>query len=472
MRSVFWFRQDLRIQDNPGLIEAAKNGKVLPIYILDDENPGGYKIGNASRWWLHHSLKSLSESLGGKLAFFVGNPIEVFQKIIRSENIQEIYWNRCYEPWRIQRDSKIKEVLKKEGINVKSFNASLLWEPLEIYKKDGNPFKVFTPFYKKGCLSCESPRLPLLKAKEICFLETSIGLSLNTLDLISNIHWGEKFKDYWKIGEEGAHQSLKIFLKKGLAFYKGGRDFPSRPYTSRLSPHLHFGEISPHLIWQAIKGGNENHLHFQNELGWREFSYYLLYHFPTLPNENFQKKYDHFQWKKSPEHLRCWKKGKTGIPFVDAAMRELWETGYMHNRMRMVVGSFLVKNLLIHWHEGESWFWDCLFDADLANNSSGWQWIAGCGSDAAPYFRIFNPVTQAEKFDPEGTYIHQFLPELRNISPPYLFAPWTAPKEFLEKAGVELGKTYPFPIVDIKKSREDALLAFRNLKTSSNLTSG
>ena len=267
----------------------------------------------------------------------------------------------------------------------------------------------------------------------------------------------------WVVGEKAAHQHLARFLQEGLPYYKGGRDFPARPYVSRLSPYLHFGEISPHAVWHALQKekDEENVSHFQRELGWREFSYSLLYAFPELPSKNFQAKFDRFPWKKDPQKLKAWQKGQTGIPFVDAAMRELWQTGYMHNRARMVVASFLVKNLLIHWHEGEAWFWDCLVDADLANNSASWQWVAGCGADAAPYFRIFNPVTQGEKFDPDGAYICRYVPELKNLPPPYLFSPWTAPEQVLEKAGVELGKHYPHPIVDLKKSREEALKAFR-----------
>lgn len=461
MKNIFWFRQDLRLQDNPGFIEAVKGGSVLPIYILDDINAGKHQMGRAGRWWLHHSLNNLSESLEGKLAFFKGDPKRILPELIRSEKIDGVYWNRCYEPWRIHRDKEIKEALKKVGVVVKSENASLLWEPWEICKKDGEPYKVFTPYFKKGCLTSEQPREPLEKPQQFTLLETAKGEPLDTL---SHEHWEEKLQDYWEIGEDGAHQRLETFLKEGLNYYKGGRDFPARPYVSRLSPYLHFGEISPHAVWHAASGHDENSLHFRSELGWREFSYYLLYHFPSLPEDNFQTKFDHFQWKKNPQHLKSWQKGQTGIPFVDAAMRELWETGYMHNRMRMVVGSFLVKNLLLHWHEGEAWFWDCLLDADLANNSASWQWVAGSGADAAPYFRIFNPVTQGEKFDPDGTYTRRFVPELKDLPLPYLFAPWMAPDQVLKKAGVHLGETYPHPIVDLKESREKALEAFSRLK--------
>jgi len=464
MKNIFWFRQDLRLEHNPGLIESAKDAAVLPIYILDDINAGKHKMGEASRWWLHHSLKSLSKSLRGKLAFFKGDAKQILIELTKSENIQGVYWNRCYEPWRIQRDTNIKNALKKEGVQANSFNASLLWEPWEIYKKDGDPFKVFTPFYKSGCLSYEPPEKPLEPPKKLNISSTTKGKPLDSLDLLSGKKWENKMSSYWKIGEIGAKERLKQFLKNGLEFYKKGRDFPSHDHVSRLSPHLHFGEISPNTVWYAVKGQNENHTHFRTELAWREFSYYLLYHFPTLPEKNFQKKYDKFQWKTNIKHLRLWKKGQTGIPLVDAGMRELWETGYMHNRLRMVTGSFLVKNLLLHWREGEAWFWDCLLDADLASNSASWQWVAGCGADAAPYFRIFNPTTQGEKFDPKGTYIRRFIPELKDLPIRYLFSPWTAPEDVLRKAGVKLGTTYPRPIVDLKKSREEALETFKGLK--------
>ncbi|MCB1110326.1 MAG: deoxyribodipyrimidine photo-lyase [Chlamydiia bacterium] len=452
-QSIFWFRQDLRLRDNPGLIEAAKQGSVLPIYILDDK----HQMGEASRWWLHHSLQELSKSLNEKLVLFKGDPLTILRKLIASEGIGAVYWNRCYEPWKIKRDQKIKEALKKEGIEVQSFKASLLWEPWEIHKS----YKVFTPFYQKGCLALPPPRDPLLKPSQIALLQTTQG---ETLELLPKKNWGDKLKNEWKIGEEAAHHRLATFLQEGLPYYKGGRDFPACPYVSRLSPHLHFGEISPYTLWDALKKerDEENVSHFQKELGWREFSYSLLYTFPDLPNKNFQAKFDRFPWKKDPQKLKKWQKGQTGIPFVDAAMRELWQTGYMHNRARMVVASFLVKNLLIHWHEGAAWFWDCLVDADLANNSASWQWVAGCGADAAPYFRIFNPVTQGEKFDPDGAYIHQYVPELKHLHPPHLFSPWTASKQVLEKAGVELGKNYPYPIVDLKESRKEALKAFKS----------
>eukprot|EP00758_Cryptobia_borreli_P009758 Tbor_TRINITY_DN5507_c1_g2::TRINITY_DN5507_c1_g2_i2::g.12904::m.12904/K01669/phrB; deoxyribodipyrimidine photo-lyase len=464
MKNIFWFRQDLRLEDNPGLFESVINADVLPIYILDDVNAGKHKMGDASRVWLYHSLNSLSKSLGDKLFFFKGDAKTVLLELIKSENIQGVYWNRCYEPWRIQRDSDIEKALRKEEIHVNIFNGSLLWKPWEIKNKVGEPYKVYTYFYKCACESHTSPNKPLGPPKTLKLLSTTKGCPLDDLDLISGKAWEDKISSHWKIGERGAKERLKEFLKNGVEFYKKGRDFPSHNHVSRLSPCLHFGEISPNTLWHAVDGKNENHVHFRRELAWREFSYYLLYHFPTLPEKNFQKKFDNFKWKTNNKHLRLWQKGQTGIPVVDAGMRELWETGFMHNRVRMITASFLVKNLLLHWVEGEAWFWNCLVDADLASNSASWQWVAGSGADAAPYYRIFNPVTQGEKFDPKGIYVRRFIPELKDLPLRYLFSPWTAPEDELRKAGIKIGSTYPQPIVDLKKSRVEALEAFKSLK--------
>ncbi|MCB1084472.1 MAG: deoxyribodipyrimidine photo-lyase [Chlamydiia bacterium] len=467
MKTIVWLRQDLRLSDNPALHAATERGEVYPLYILDDVNAKEEKMGAASRWWLHYSLSALSEALKGHLSLFSGDPLPFLKKFIKEQGISAIYWNRCYEPWRIQRDKTIKKALKEEGIEVKSFKGSLLWEPLNILKSDGTPYRVFTPFYK-ACQKEDPPRKPFPHPKlKTAQLEGS--LTLDQLNLLPKKSWSKKLEGLWEIGEAGAEKAAQKFLKIALATYKKERDYPGREGVSRLSPHLHFGEISPHQIFAAAHQEKESVglNHFISELGWREFSYYLLYHFPTLPNKNFQSKFDSFPWQNSPSHLKKWQKGMTGIPMVDAGMRELWETGYMHNRSRMIVGSFLVKNLLLDWRAGERWFWDCLVDADLASNSASWQWVAGCGADAAPYFRIFNPITQGEKFDPDGVYIHRFVPELANLPPPSLFAPWTAPKEELEKAGITLGKTYPYPIVDLKKSREKALKAFSKIKGTS-----
>lgn len=470
--TIFWFRQDLRLSDNPGFFEAAQNGSVLPIYILDNEPPCKFKMGGASRWWLHHSLNSLNKSLDGKLNIYTGPTKDVLQTLIKSNNISAVYWNRCYEPERIRDDTEIKAELTQLGIECKSFNGSLLWEPWEVLKKDHTYYKVFTPFYRNGCLQAKAPRIPLPKPENIKCIKDNQSLTISDLNLLPTIPWDKKMESYWEIGEGAAQRKLHTFLEGGLQNYKEYRNHPSKPNTSRLSPHLHFGEISPNQAWHAAQ--HYGHAHrlendldcFLSELGWREFSYYLLYHFPDLPSKNFQSKFDHFPWQYADAFLNVWQQGKTGYPIVDAGMRELWQTGYMHNRVRMIVASFLVKNLGIHWRQGADWFWDCLVDADLASNSASWQWVAGSGADAAPYFRIFNPILQGEKFDPDGDYTRRFVPELKNIPNKYLYNPWKAPEHVLKTSRVVLGTTYPRPIVDLEKSRDRALQAYQSCKNS------
>lgn len=469
---IHWFRQDLRLNDNPALSDAASCGEILPIYILDDINSGEYFMGGASRWWLYNSLTSLNVSLKGRLRVYRGNPADILIEVAKNNSVGSIYWNRCYEPWQIKRDKDIKKVLEEHNILTKSYNGSLLWEPWEVLKQDGTPYKIFTHYYRKGCLGAKPPRDPILRPTKL-FLDDGNNLTdINDLKLLPKTSWYNKLKKSWSAGEEAAHQKLDMFLNEGLDGYKEDRNFPYKLNVSKLSPYLHFGEISPNYIWYKLqlKGlGYNNDIdidHFCSELGWREFSYYLLYNFPNLPKQNLNHKFNTFPWSQNQYLLECWQKGQTGIPIVDAGMRELWETGYIHNRVRMIVGSFLVKNLLLHWHHGERWFWDCLVDADLANNSASWQWIAGCGVDAAPYFRIFNPVTQGQKFDSVGQYTRTFIPELQNIPDKYLFNPWDAPDNILDNAGIVLGTDYPRPIIDLKQSRNKALEAFSSLKST------
>ena len=473
--AIHWFRQDLRLSDNPALDSAAQYETLIPIYILDEVNSGEFKMGAASKWWLHQSLTKLNESLDEKLLVYQGNPHEILNKLIEEHEVSYVTWNRCYEPWRIDRDKEIKRNFEDKNVTVESFSASLLWEPWTISKDDGTPYRVFTPFYKKGCLNSEEPRLPSGKVDlSNLYSEDLSSGSITELNLLPTIKWYKSFEEEWNPGEIGAEQNLNSFLDSGLLNYKEGRNFPSQEFVSRLSPHLHFGEISPNEVWyraktkEGISGIEKSLAHFHSELGWREFSYYLLYHFPDLPNKNFQEKFDIFPWQENEEFLALWQKGNTGYPIVDAGMRELWQTGYMHNRLRMIVGSFLVKNLLIDWRFGERWFWDCLVDADLASNSASWQWVAGSGADAAPYFRIFNPITQGLKFDPEGEYTKKYVPELRDLPNKYLFSPWEAPENILADAGIELGKNYPKPMVDLKLSRETALEAFATTKKENN----
>lgn len=469
---LLWFRQDLRLTDNPALLEATRSGlKIVPVYILDDDTSAEWKMGGASRWWVHHSLKALDASLSDSMVFRSGNAEVVIPALVKEFGAKAVYWNRCYEPWRIARDKKIKDVLTKNGVTAESFNASLLWEPWTVSKQDGTPYKVFTPYFRRGCLGVGEPPEPKPCPKVIPLHIRQIPSDLDTLKLLPSKpepRWDLKMETFWKVGEVGAQQRLEEFIDAEMSGYKEGRNHPAKANVSRLSPYLHHGEISPRQVWHAAKQAGlaqqkEKDLDtFHSELGWREFSYSLLYHFPSLPVKPLQERFEAFPWAAAtPNALEKWQKGQTGYPIVDAGMRELWETGYMHNRVRMVVGSFLVKHLRFHWHHGEKWFWDCLVDADLASNSASWQWIAGCGADAAPYFRIFNPVTQGEKFDTTGEYVRRWCPELAKLPDSLLHKPWEAPPLILAQAGVTLGKTYPAPMVDHKAAREAALAAFK-----------
>jgi len=465
--AIMWFRQDLRLADNPALSRAAQGGRLLPIYILDDENAADHAMGGASRWWLHHALARLNRNLEGALRLYRGRAEDLLPQLVETHGADLVCWNRCYEPWRIARDKGIKSALVEAGIKVESDNGSLLWEPWEVLKADGTPYRVFTPFYRRGCLGAAPPRKPLPVPHSLIAAngKDTLAVGLDDLDLLPRVRWDRSLEPRWTIGEAGAKQQLEAFLDDGLTNYKEGRNFPARRNVSRLSPHLHWGGISPHQVWHAaaMAAPSADLDHFRSELGWREFSYSLLYHFPDLPTTNLQTSFDRFPWRSDPDLLQRWQRGQTGVPIVDAGMRELWQTGYMHNRVRMIVGSFLVKNLLQHWHEGARWFWDCLVDADLASNSASWQWIAGCGADAAPFFRVFNPVLQGRKFDPEGSYTRRFVPELADMPVSHLFNPWEAPAELLKAAGVDLGTTYPKPAVDLKRSREEALAAYKQI---------
>lgn len=464
--AIYWFRQDLRLTDNPALHAVVQDYQILPIYILDDTNAKSNEMGAASRLWLHHSLLDLQKNLDHKLSLYKGNPLTILQKIMARLPVKTIVWNRCYEPWRITRDKQIKSTLEKAGVNIKSFNGSLLWEPWQVNKTDGTPYRVFTPFYRKGCLTAEPPRTILPTPATLDLRHDEASITLNELGLTPKFAWDQHMLKCWAISESGAQSKLAEFIEHGLPYYKDGRDLPAKRYTSLLAPYLHFGQLSPNQVWHVVRqqGDDKNIDYFCSELGWREFSYHLLYHNPDLRTLNLQSKFDNFPWQENPDHLKAWQQGQTGIPMVDAGMRELWHTGYMHNRVRMIVSSFLVKNLRLHWHHGEQWFWDTLFDADHANNSASWQWVAGCGADAAPYFRIFNPVTQGQKFDSDGDYIRRWIPEIEHLPTKYLFSPWDAPETVLTAADITLGEDYPLPIVDLKASREAALAAFASLK--------
>lgn len=467
--AIHWFRQDLRLADNPALTLAAQHRSVLAIYIVDDVNAGNYPMGAASRWWLHHSLAALNDSLQDKLALYAGNPIDIFAGLISRLQLAAVYWNRCYEPWQISRDTKIKAYLKAKGIAVNSANGSLLCEPWQVTRNDATPYKVFTPFYNKLAFQAELSRQPLpVPANLNCITDSHHALQLDDLSLLPEPSKNKKLAAHWRAGEREAWQCWQEFSAAKLAGYDSDRDFPAKDGVSKLSAPLHFGEISPNQIWHTARTlSSSGCASFCRQLGWREFCYNLLYYHPELPFRNLRPKFDKFAWRDDAALLQAWQAGLTGVPLVDAGMRQLLETGYIHNRVRMVVASFLVKNLRLHWHNGARWFWDNLVDADLANNSAGWQWVAGCGTDAAPYFRIFNPVSQAQKFDPEGNYIRRFVPELALLPDKYLSSPWQAAPATLKLAKVELGSCYPAPVVDLKQSRHDALAAFQELSLPS-----
>ena len=466
--SIFWFRQDLRLSDNPGLVEAARLGGILPVYIIDDLPPSPFKTGSASQLYLRQSLESLNQSLNNSLNVYIGDPKEILFQLIKKYNIEHIFWNRCHEPWCLSDDALIKKKLSALNIHHAVFNGSYLWTPEQITKEDGSYYKVFGAYKRK--VWCLPPSKPLPKPANLILIKDPTNeTTLNDLQLRPQHPWQNKIKAHWAFGENTAQHKLDDFLHNSISGYKKGRDYPGNDHTSKLSVNLHFGEISPRQIWASVNtigrfnASEDDVNHFLSEMIWREFSAYLMIHFKGLPSDNFQPKFNQFPWVRNALLLNAWKKGITGYPIIDAGMRELWQTGYMHNRVRMIVASFLVKNLMIHWHEGRDWFWDCLVDADLANNSASWQWVAGCGVDAAPYFRIFNPITQGEKFDSDGQYTKQFIPELEKLPTAYLFKPWEAPEKILKEAGIILGVHYPKPIVDLKSTRERALSAYKSL---------
>ena len=464
--TVMWFRQDLRLRDNPALCAAASSGTVLPVYVLDDGNAGEWKMGGASRWWLHHSLKRLDESLDGRLWVLQGDAERELLKLCTALPVRKVVWNRCFEPWRRRRDEGIEKALREAGVETETCNGSLLWEPSEISTRNGKPYGVFTPFHRYLLtITVPDRTLPVPPILSLAQCTQPAG-RIDKLELKPRIPWDAGLEQRWTPGEASAQRQLRKFLDSSAGEYDERRDYLADEAVSSLSPHLHFGEISPNQVWrdthsaEAGDGGDS----FIRQLCWREFSYHLLFHYPDFAGKNWKREFDEFPWREDPESLHCWQEGATGVPLVDAGMRELWATGTMHNRARMVTASFLTKNLLIHWRHGADWFWDCLVDADLANNSFGWQWVAGSGADAAPYFRVFNPVLQSRKFDPDGKYLRRWLPELSRLPDRHIHAPWEAGSGVLREAGVRLDENYPRPIVDLRASRERALAAWKTMR--------
>ena len=459
------FRRDLRLDDNPAWSAAcSENARVVPVYVHAPDEDGAWSPGAASRWWLHHSLDRLDARLrasGGYLHLCVGDSLAALCALIAQTGATAVHWNRLYEPAGIARDTRLKTALRDRGIEVSSHNGALWSEPWQVATQQGGPYKVFTPYWRnlRSRLTADSP---LPSPAGVRFAPTSGSLPLEALKLLPRFDWAGGLAEHWQPGESGAHEMLEIFADDAVGDYVRLRDLPARHGTSRLSPHLHFGEISPRQIHFELDRrahlGNARQRPdiepFLRQLGWRDFAHHLLFHFPTTPTESFNPRFAGFRWADADDALLDrWQRGRTGIPLVDAGMRELWHTGWMHNRVRMIAASFLTKNLRQHWQHGARWFWDTLVDADLANNTLGWQWVAGCGADAAPYFRVFNPVTQARKFDPEGHYLRRWLPELAQASGDLVHEPW-------KDSGLLARSGYPSPMVDLGVSRQQALDAY------------
>jgi len=472
--AIVWFRRDLRLADNPALTAATREyDRVLPLFVWAPEEEHPWSPGAAQRWWLHRSLERLSADLvdaGSRLILRQGASIETLRSLAEETGAEAVLWNRLYEPQALSRDGAIQEALRDAGIAVDSHGGSLLFEPWQVETGEGKPFRVFTPFWK-ACLGKPPPRPPAPRPERLRpFTDWPDSLPLDALELLPRTRWYEEMEETWRPGESGAMARLQSFVEKGVADYGSRRDYPGLEGVSRLSPHLHFGEVSPHSAWAAVAsraagGGERGAESYLRELGWREFAHHVLHYFPDTPQKPMNDRFSGFPWREGRgEALEAWQEGRTGIPIVDAGMRQLWRTGWMHNRVRMVGASLLVKNLLWSWRDGAAWFWDTLVDADLANNTMGWQWTAGCGADAAPYFRIFNPVLQGERFDPDGGYVRRFVPELGAVPPRFLHKPWEMPESERQKIGFRLGRDYPEPIVDLAGSRRRALDAFQSIK--------
>lgn len=476
--ALFWFRDDLRLADNPGLAAACQSGRpVVLLYVLDEESREARGLGGASKWWLDKSLRQLAERIaarGGTLVLRRGAAEDVVASVVKETGAQAVFWNRRYGPAR-KIDERIKTALKADGVEVESFNGSLLAEPFAVKTGGGTDFKVFTPFWKalqaQIAIGAAAPEPREIKAGPKAKSDDVGDWGLHPV----KPDWSCGIAEMWTPGEMSARKRLRDFLKSAGG-YATGRDRPDGAHTSRLSPHLRFGEISAHQIWRAAQHAMEageaperDAQKFLSEVAWRDFSYHLLYHDPQMGHLSWRRQFEQVEWRRGTKaELEAWKRGKTGYPIVDAGMRELWRTGYMHNRVRMIAASFFAKDLLVHWRKGEEWFWDTLVDADEANNANGWQWTAGTGADAAPYFRVFNPVLQGEKFDPNGDYVRQWVPELAEMPAKWIHHPWEAPASILTEAGVVLGETYPAPIIDHDFARKRALEAY---KTSSQETS-
>ncbi len=473
MATLLWFTDDLRLTDNSALIAACAVGEpIIPVYLHNPQNP--HLAQGASLWWLHHSLRALGISIAqqqGELGIVVGTTEKLIEIALQHRS-QNIHFSCSHEPWLAAEQKKLYALATQHGINCRQFGGHTLIEPHKVLNQQGKPFQVFTPYYRhvlKQIFIPPTPKrinhIPWLAASSSA--KTSLEESLQLINGQPNKpNWAQGFETLWQPGEAGANVRLKKIIGR-LNQYSEQRDIPAIDGTSCLSAHLHFGEISPRQVWRQLSEywPSEAIAPFLRQLICREFSIYLLHHYPHIKTEPFKDGFEHFPWQMAdPKILTAWQQGQTGYPIVDAGMRQLWQTGWMHNRVRMVVASFLTKHLRIHWRHGADWFWDTLVDADVANNIAGWQWVAGCGADAAPYFRIFNPILQSEKFDPQGHYLRRYIPELAKLPDNYLHAPWQAPVAVLKAANIELGHHYPLPIVDHKMAREHALEAYGSMK--------
>jgi deoxyribodipyrimidine photo-lyase len=464
---LMWFRLDLRLHDNPALAAAAAAGAaVIPVFVESPEDRDARTPGAASRWWLHQSLSRLDEALrvhGLRLIVRSGPAAVTIAALAEETGARRVFCNRVYTPEAFASEATLVKELHARGIELTISNGSLLFEPGSLRTATGGSFRVFTPFWRALWKQRDAIRTPGKAAARMKAPRSwPRSLSIGDLALEPKIDWAGGLRAAWAPGEDAALARLCGFVRKSVADYGVERDRPDHDGTSRLSAHLHFGEVSPDRVWAAAMGapGAES---FLRQLVWREFAIHLLCANPHTPSQPFHPEFRHFPWRRNRRRLEAWQRGRTGYPYIDAAMRQLWTTGWMHNRARMAVASFLVKDLLIPWQDGAAWFLDTLVDADLANNTLGWQWVAGCGADAAPYFRVFHPVLQGEKFDPEGDYVRRWVPELRGLADRHIHAPWKAPAEALA-AGVGLGKNYPRPIVDHAQARDAALAAFRAMK--------
>ncbi|MFO0926864.1 MAG: deoxyribodipyrimidine photo-lyase [Gemmataceae bacterium] len=476
--SIVWFRHDLRLEDNPALRAAVdRGGPVVPVFLWSPGEEGAWPPGSASRWWLHQSLQALDAQLraiGSRLILREGPALAALTALARETDARAVFWNRRYEPGVIDRDRTVKQHLREKGCIVDSFNAALLFEPWQVQNRQGRPYQVYTPFwnaYRAMQPSRPLPAPPHLPPPPVW----PHSVDREAFGLEPTIDWAGGLRETWQPGSATGQERLHEFVATRLDSYADGRDRPDEDVTSHLSPYLHFGEVSPRAVWHAVMDRvHERGLStlprdaevFLKELVWREFAFHLLYAFPHTVDQPLRSEFGEFPWRDDVPALRAWQRGRTGYPLVDAGLRQLWHTGWMHNRVRMVAASFLVKHLLLPWQVGARWFWDTLVDADLASNTLGWQWTAGCGADAAPYFRIFNPVSQGEKFDPHGAYVRRWVPELARMPDHLIHRPWAAPAATLAAAGVELGNTYPRPVVDHASARARALQALASLSRS------